>query len=47
MKRAGRSYRYIEDYFKSHKITDEKGRAYSATIIRKNLCENWNVLEAI
>jgi predicted site-specific integrase-resolvase len=47
MKKAGRSYRYIADHFKSKKITDEKGRAYSATIIRKNLNEQWKNLQTI
>lgn len=47
MKRAGRSYRSIAEHFKQHKITDEKGRTYSENIIRTNLKENWQTLEAM
>lgn len=47
MKRAGYSYRHIAEHFKQHNITDEKGRCYSENIVRTNLKENWQTLEAM
>jgi putative resolvase len=44
--KGGMSYRKIAKQFASEGLTDAKGRAYSASIVRKNLIENWGVLES-
>ncbi len=46
MKVEGLSYRKIALVFEEEGLVDEKGRKFSAGIIRKNLAENWEVLEA-
>jgi putative resolvase len=43
---GGMSYRKIAKQFEQEGLTDAKGRTYSASIIRKNLHENWSVLIA-